>query len=117
MSINNKQKYTPDWEKEISRLSLILDGTETDDNKKKSKQLAKLLTERTDLVKEQQEKAASIRKLENHKKELVNVAAYLRAVNKQKDRLKTNKTAHKSRMSNFLGEPFGSTNTTAPTTK
>jgi len=113
--MTNNNKYTPDWDKEIIRLSLILDGTETpsvvgdqtDDTKKKSKQLAKLLQERSDLEKEQQNKLTEIRKLTSEHKQLLNIASYVREVEEEKTRLTTNSPTHTPRMKNFLGTGTG----------
>ena len=105
--MNNNKKYTPNWEKEITRLSLILNGNETDDTKKKSKLLEKLLTQRTDLQKEQQDKLTEIKKLETQKKQLTNIASYSREVANEETRLNTNFATHDPRMKNFLGTGTG----------
>ncbi|CAG8566765.1 14697_t:CDS:2, partial [Cetraspora pellucida] len=94
--INIHNKYSPDWEKEIKRLSLIL----KDD---KSKKLETLLTEHTELEKDYQTKTQAIRKSSNERKKLLNIASYTREIEKEETRLNTNSTTHNPRMKNFLG--------------
>ena len=55
-------KFSPEYNTELKRLSLILDNQETDDTKKKSKQLEKLLTERETIDKEKQPKIPKSKK-------------------------------------------------------
>ncbi|CAG8789391.1 30541_t:CDS:2, partial [Racocetra persica] len=80
-------KFSNNYNEIIKYLSLILDGTEADDTKKKSKKLETLLTETTKLTKDKEEKAKEIRKLETKKKSLKHVFAYHREAENQRTRL------------------------------
>ncbi|CAG8752892.1 39487_t:CDS:2, partial [Gigaspora margarita] len=75
--------YDYKYNTEIKKQSLILDEKETDDTKKKSKQLEKLLTERETINKEKQDKDAEIRKATTERKSLLNIASYVREAEKE----------------------------------
>ncbi|CAG8550946.1 6122_t:CDS:1, partial [Gigaspora margarita] len=76
-------KFSTEYNTEIKKQSLILDEKETDDTKKKSKQLEKLLQERETINKEKQDKDAEIRKTTTERKQLLNIASYVREAEKE----------------------------------
>ena len=100
-------KFSPEYNTELKRLSLILDNQETNDTKKKSKQLEKLLTERETIDKEKQEKDTQIKKTTAECKKLLSIASYVREAEEEATRLTTNSTTHNPRMNNFLGTGTG----------
>src|SRR4051794_17579974 len=97
--VNTHQKYTPNWEKEVKRLSLILDKGETDDTKKKSKQLEKLLTEHETANQEKVAIDKEIKELKTKKQSLKHASAHYHGAKREKTRLDdaTNKTTHNPR--------------------
>jgi phosphotransacetylase len=82
--INNK--YDNNYNNELKRQSLILDQGETDDTKKKSKQLESYLTQITKLIKEKEEKQAQVQQKVDEKKETNNIGALLLGTKREKAR-------------------------------
>ena len=77
-------KYTPKYNTELKRLSLILNGTETDDTKKKSKQLEKLLDDVQKLDSEKKEKETAVQAKVDEKKETENITPTIKIVQREK---------------------------------
>jgi uncharacterized protein YlxW (UPF0749 family) len=74
----------------------VLNGTETDETKQKSKQVEKLIDEQAKLAQE-------ISSLKAKKQSLKNAADYYREAKKEHERLKNNQTIRNPQEKAFLG--------------
>jgi hypothetical protein len=104
---NIHQKFDNDWQNNIKSLSLILDGTETDETKKKSKQLETLFSERKTLTDEKEKNDAEVRKLKDKLNTLKNTTAYHREAQHQLTRISLNINSNgdslDTKWANFFG--------------
>ena len=90
MSILNNtkhNKYEAEYNKNIKELSQILDANETDDTKKKSKQLTNLLTEQEKLNQAKKDFQKEIKAKQNKIKELKHVFTHYRGASNELARL------------------------------